>query len=233
MRITTKTVASAALITALAVGAAMPAAFAQDATEQSSDDSSATTPEERHAQARDEFAAALADELGLEVERVSAAIEEVETAMADERRAQHLQALEERLDAAVADGSLTREQADAILEAQEPGALGGFGGRGHHRGFGSHGGARFVPPAANSSAGTDAGEARETSVSRRRAHAHHGRPAANAASDIPVQGSGLGLAIVAGIVQAHGGRASVDSVVGFGTVVRLMLPLAGAVSSDG
>ena len=66
-----------------------------------------------------------------------------------------------------------------------------------------------------------------------RADPSRARPAASSASDVPVQGSGLGLAIVAGIVRAHGGRASVDSVVGSGTIVRLVLPLAGAGSSDG
>ncbi|HUG84006.1 MAG TPA: HAMP domain-containing sensor histidine kinase [Euzebya sp.] len=39
-------------------------------------------------------------------------------------------------------------------------------------------------------------------------------------------GSGLGLAIVDGIIQAHGGRATVDSRPGEGTSFRLVLPLS-------
>lgn len=46
--------------------------------------------------------------------------------------------MEERLDAAVADGELTREQADAILDAAEAGFLGGDR-AGAFRGFGHHG----------------------------------------------------------------------------------------------
>lgn len=41
-----------------------------------------------------------------------------------------------------------------------------------------------------------------------------------------VEGSGLGLFIVKGIVDAHGGRVLLDSVVGQGTTVTLLLPLA-------
>lgn len=44
-----------------------------------------------------------------------------------------------------------------------------------------------------------------------------------------VAGSGLGLAICERIVDLHGGRISVDSVVGQGTTVRVELPTAGAV----
>jgi hypothetical protein len=55
--------------------------------------------------------------------------------------------LEERLDAAVGDRELTREQADAILDAVEAGVLGGdrvrafrgFGHRGHGDWFGGDG----------------------------------------------------------------------------------------------
>jgi two-component system phosphate regulon sensor histidine kinase PhoR len=42
-----------------------------------------------------------------------------------------------------------------------------------------------------------------------------------------VKGSGLGLAIVKHIVDAHGGRVTVDSSPGHGSVFALHLPLAG------
>ena len=43
-----------------------------------------------------------------------------------------------------------------------------------------------------------------------------------------VGGTGLGLAIVKHIVQAHGGRLSIDSVLEKGTTVRMVLPVHGA-----
>jgi two-component system NtrC family sensor kinase len=48
--------------------------------------------------------------------------------------------------------------------------------------------------------------------------------AANVESDIP--GTGLGLAIVRSIVESHGGRVWVESVLGQGTVFTVMLPAA-------
>jgi signal transduction histidine kinase len=38
-------------------------------------------------------------------------------------------------------------------------------------------------------------------------------------------GSGLGLAIARGLIEAHGGKIRVDSVVGRGTVVSFTLPV--------
>jgi two-component system, NtrC family, sensor kinase len=43
----------------------------------------------------------------------------------------------------------------------------------------------------------------------------------------PGSGSGLGLSICDGIVRSHGGHVSVDSVVGRGTIVTVLLPQAG------
>ncbi|HKY65757.1 MAG TPA: ATP-binding protein, partial [Acidimicrobiales bacterium] len=38
-------------------------------------------------------------------------------------------------------------------------------------------------------------------------------------------GSGLGLAIAQAVARAHGGRATLDSIVGAGTTVRVDVPL--------
>ena len=46
-------------------------------------------------------------------------------------------------------------------------------------------------------------------------------------------GTGLGLAICKSIAQAHGGSLSLDSVVGLGTVVRVLLPSTSAVPATG
>ncbi len=96
--------------------------------------------EQRRAAAEQEFAQRLADELGVDAADVTAALEKVRGEMQTEREADRTAALEERLDQAVEDGTLTRAQADAILEAAKNGVFPGRGGpgggfRGHH-GFG-------------------------------------------------------------------------------------------------
>lgn len=44
------------------------------------------------------------------------------------------------------------------------------------------------------------------------------------------QGTGLGMAVVFGIIEEHGGDIEVESTVGEGTMVRVMLPLIGKIS---
>jgi hypothetical protein len=134
------------IVAALAVGALALPALAQSATEDGSETSSeeATSPQERFEDRQSAFAEALADELGLPMDQVSEAITAARERLASEWREQRTARLRERLDAAVADGQLTQEQADAILEAAEAGVLpdaplGPGRALGRH-GFGLHGG---------------------------------------------------------------------------------------------
>lgn len=138
MNISKRSIAGLGATGVLLLGAAYPA-LAQDATEEptASDEETASDDREARATARaDELASALAEELDLSTETVAAALEAVQTRLAEQLEAEHLAALEERLAEAVADGALTQEQADALLAAQEAGVLGD--GRGGHgpRGFG-------------------------------------------------------------------------------------------------
>ena len=75
------------------------------------------TAEERDAQ----LAKALAEKLGLDEAKVAQALAEIRTA----RQAERAAALKERLDAAVADGTLTQAEADAVTKAVEKGVIGG------------------------------------------------------------------------------------------------------------
>ncbi len=88
---------------------------------------SATKPEDRptHGERDAALAKALADKLGLEEAKVAQALVEIRTAQQAERAA----ALKERLDAAVADGTLTQAEADAVTKAVEQGVIGGVGRR--------------------------------------------------------------------------------------------------------
>ncbi|MFI7574059.1 hypothetical protein [Micromonospora sp. NPDC049497] len=96
-----------------------------------------TDREQRHAERHAAFAEALAKELGVDTDKVTAALEKVREQQRADRperpdAADRKAALAERLDQAVEDGKLTREQADAITAAAEAGVLGG--GPGGHRG---------------------------------------------------------------------------------------------------
>lgn len=88
-------------------------------------------------EARTVFAEALAAELDLPVDDVSAALDAAREQMAQQHEERHSAALQERLDDAVAAGELTQDQADAIADAAEAGVLrrGGHGPRafGHGR----------------------------------------------------------------------------------------------------
>ncbi|MCZ7436205.1 hypothetical protein O7598_07370 [Micromonospora sp. WMMC241] len=131
----------------LGVGIAAPTvALADD----NSPSASASTDQraDRHADRQAEFADALAKELGVPADKVTAALEKLrEQRQADRPErptppsAQDRQAaLKERLDQAVKDGKLTQEQADAVLKAAEAGVFpspggmgpGGMGHRGWH-----------------------------------------------------------------------------------------------------
>lgn len=117
--------AGAALLTAIAVGVATPA-LAQDA---SGDDPTTTAEsfEQRREEAQQDFAQKLAEKLGIDADRVSGALDAVHEELAEEHAAQRLADLKERLAAAVSEGTLTQEQAAAIVAAHESGVLGGPG----------------------------------------------------------------------------------------------------------
>nr|MDT0658878.1 hypothetical protein [Micromonospora sp. DSM 115978] len=155
-RITKKTaLAGLAAAGVLSVGIAAPTvAFAQDEAEPTPSATATAAPgEQRRAEHITELAEALATELGVSADDVKAAMEKVREEigkpdgerpkMNDEDRQAKLQ---EKLDAAVADGTLTQAEADAVLKAYEEGVLPGPG-----RGGGPMGGP-------GRPAGTDDGE---------------------------------------------------------------------------
>ncbi|MFI6158591.1 hypothetical protein [Micromonospora haikouensis] len=134
----------------LGVGIAAPTiAFAEEGTPSPSASSSEHTDrQEKRAERQSEFAEALAKELGVSTDKVTAALEKVreqhkadrpglgklgERGKVGERgerpdAADRQAALKERLAQAVKDGKLTQEQADAITKAVEAGVFPGGGG---------------------------------------------------------------------------------------------------------
>ena len=134
----------------LGVGIAAPTvALADDKNPKPSSSASSTDQgderRQKHADRQAEFAEALAKELGVSTDKVTAALEKLheqrqgdrperpERPSTEDRQA----ALKQRLDQAVTDGKLTQEQADAVLKATEAGVF--PGGPGHDGKGGPHG----------------------------------------------------------------------------------------------
>ncbi|MEV1289294.1 hypothetical protein [Micromonospora sp. NPDC049679] len=130
----------------LAVGIAAPAVAFADPSSPSAPSSSTTGDKggaehkKLRAEHQDQLAEKLANELGVPKEKVTAALTKIKEqhratkpdgASAEkfkaERKAEHQAKLKERLAEAVAQGKLTKEQADAITKAAEAGVLPGFG----------------------------------------------------------------------------------------------------------
>ena len=81
---------------------------------------------------QEQLAAALATELGIDKDKVAAALEKVQADREAQAKADRLADLKTRLDAAVKEGKLTAEQSAAILKAAEAGVFPQGGGRGGH-----------------------------------------------------------------------------------------------------
>ncbi len=110
------------LATTAALGLGLPALAAADTD--GSDTSStpnATQLQERRDEMHAELAQRLADQLGLDTQTVSEALDTVMDQMRTEHRAERLDALQQRLDQAVENGTLTRKRADAIYDAMKDG----------------------------------------------------------------------------------------------------------------
>lgn len=102
--------------------------------------------EEKMAERRTELAERLAAELDLDVADVEAALTKVSEELRTEHDAERLAQMKERLDEAVEEGRLTREQADAMLESAESGDFrGGHGGKRGGRGHGGSFGGGVAP----------------------------------------------------------------------------------------
>ncbi|MEV0940523.1 hypothetical protein AB0I90_09155 [Micromonospora wenchangensis] len=130
----------------LGVGIAAPTvAFAEESATPTAGVSSEAEPgadrQQQRADRQNEFAEALAKELGVDTDKVTAALEKVreqhrpkgdrpERPSPQDRQ----EKLAERLAQAVKDGKITQEQADAITKAVEAGVFPGPAGRGHHGG---------------------------------------------------------------------------------------------------
>ncbi|MFR9778243.1 hypothetical protein ACL02O_19590 [Micromonospora sp. MS34] len=132
----------------LGVGIAAPTvALADDKSPSPSASTSTSTDQgtdrqQQRADRQQQFAEALAKELGVSTDKVTAALEKIreqhqgdrpQRPSAEDRQAR----LKERLDQAVKDGKLTQEQADAVLKAVEAGVFPGPGGHRHGGGNGT------------------------------------------------------------------------------------------------
>lgn len=122
----------------IGVGIAAPTIAMADASASPAPSSSADTGADNdRAGHRTEFAEALAKELGVPTEKVTAALEKVREQHKPAERprdgdgADRQAALAERLKQAVTDGKLTQAQADAITKAAEAGVLNPGPGHGH------------------------------------------------------------------------------------------------------
>jgi len=132
----------------LGVGVAAPTmAMAADSTSPSpsasadADAEKGMDKEQKRSDRQAEFAEALAEKLGVDVDEVTTALEELREQRAADRpergdrgerpdSADRQAALTQRLEQAVEDGKLTQEQADAITAAVEADVLRGLGGHG-------------------------------------------------------------------------------------------------------
>lgn len=123
-------------------------ALAETTSEQSTDQGTeqgaeqGTDKDDRRAQVQGALGEALAAELGLDADEVTAALEKVQSELRTEMQAERLAQLEERLAAAVEAGELTQEEADEMLERAESGELRGPRGHGGPGGPGGPGGER-------------------------------------------------------------------------------------------
>jgi hypothetical protein len=107
------------LVVATAIFAAGALLIALPAIAQDSDRGTQRSEQRAHrwADHRADFAARLGAELGIDADRVEQALATVRSQLRAEHQDRRLEHLAKRLDQAVADDRLTREQADAILEA--------------------------------------------------------------------------------------------------------------------
>ncbi|WP_262282310.1 hypothetical protein [Micromonospora sp. MA102] len=128
----------------LGVGIAAPTVALADDKSPSPSASTSTDQQQQRTDRRADFAEALAKELGVPTDKVTAALEKLREQRQDDRPERpstedRQAALKERLDQAVKDGKLTQEQADAVLKAAEAGVFPGPGGHGHRGGDGRWG----------------------------------------------------------------------------------------------
>lgn len=104
------------------VAAAMQAVREQLRPEAPAEGETRTPPTEAERDARQaELVSALADELGISEQKITDALD----SLAADRMAEGRSALSDRLDTAVADGSLTEADKESVLKAFDAGVLGG------------------------------------------------------------------------------------------------------------